>query len=380
MAANDGQHRVPERGYGMGYQESVEIETKASFGMSADEYYRRQVGLVLDETPKSLYGESDSLNPRKFDPNSKLPEGVTLKKKAANAGMKLVDRLDLGIGSGKKVLDLAVGEGDTSRYLATTGASVEARDYEDHLVTRGKERDREVREGHEVDDIQSGVSGRANSAIGHINYAQGDYSRIKESIGGDEKFDAITCLSRSFIYLGERANYVKALKDFNDLLVPGGKVVLQSRNTVKESTYPWAEDMGAKIGYTPEGEFTLTDETKGTKFVWRAPTSTVNLSDGVRQRTASRYLEYADGTTKELGEVTADDHLDLSNLNGMGEMLREAGFTNIQIKIENLSSDGSEIMFAISAEKPKEKVVSGLGGALRDRVGKLMGRFGKAPD
>lgn len=379
MVANDGQHRVPERGYGMGYQESVEIETKACFGMGADEYYRRQVGLVLDETPKSLYGGFDSLAPRKIDPNSKLPEGITLKKKATNAGMKLVDRLDLGLGSGKKVLDLAVGEGDTSRYLATTGASVEARDYEDYLVKRAKERDAETREGHEVDDIQNGVSGRANSSIGHVNYVRGDYSKIKESVGEGEKFDAITCLSRSFIYLGERENYVKALKDFRDLLVPGGKVVLQSRNTIKDSNYPWADNVGVKIRYTPDGEFTLTDETNGTKFVWRAPTLTVNLPDGVRQRTSSRYLQYKDGTIKELGEVTADDHLNFSNLKEMGEMLHEAGFTNIQLKVENLSSDDSEIMFAISAEKPKEKVVSGLGGALRDRVSKLIGRFGKSP-
>jgi len=377
MAANDGQHVVPERGYGMGYQESVDIETKASFGMGADEYYRRQVGLVLDETPKSLYGESDSLTPRKLDPNSKLPEGITLKKKAANAGMKLVDRLDLGVGSGKKILDLAVGEGDTSRYLATTGASVEARDYEDYLITRGKERDREVREGHEVDDIQSGVSGMANSAIGHVNYARGDYSKIKESVSDDEKFDAITCLSRSFIYLGERENYVKALKDFNDLLVPGGKVVVQSRFRIKKSDYPWAKDLGTEIHQTPEGYWAMMDQKSGTKFVWRTDQVTTTLSDGVKQSTGSRYLQYSDGTIKELGQMTADDHSDFSNLNGMGNMLRDAGFTNIQLKVENLSSDGSQIMFAVSAEKPKEKVVSGLGGELRDRVGRLMGRFGR---
>jgi hypothetical protein len=67
--------------------------------------------------------------------------------------------------------------------------------------------------------------------------------------------------------------------------------------------------------------------------------------------------------------------LDFANLKGMGDMLSEAGFTNIQIKIENLSSDGSEIMFAISAEKPKEAVVSGLENGLKERVGRLTKRL-----
>ncbi|MBT4055824.1 class I SAM-dependent methyltransferase, partial [Candidatus Peregrinibacteria bacterium] len=236
---NEGeQHEVPERGYGMGYQESVDIESRCLFGMEADEFYRRQVGLVLDEIPTSLYGDTGEVIPRKLESNYKLPEGVKLGKKAKNAGMQLVDEFDLGLGAGKKVLDLAVGEGDTSRYLATSGANVEAREYESYLVKRGKEKDVEVRGNAEtVEDVQAGVRGRAESVFGNVNYAQGDYSKTKESVGEGEQFDAITCLSRSFIYLGERENYVNALKDFYDLLEPGGKVVLQSRAHIKKGSY-----------------------------------------------------------------------------------------------------------------------------------------------
>ena len=157
MVANE-EHNVPERGYGMGYQESVEIESKCLFGMEADEFYRRQVGLVLDEIPKSLYGDSKALVPRKLEPKYTLPEGVTLRKKAGGAGMQLVDKFNLKLGAGKKILDLAVGEGDTSRYLATSGANIEARDIEEYLVKRGKERDAEVRENaDEIEDIRGDV-------------------------------------------------------------------------------------------------------------------------------------------------------------------------------------------------------------------------------
>lgn len=374
MTQNE-EHSVPERGYGMGYQESVEIESRCLFGMDADKFYRRQVGLVLDKTPQSLYGDSKNLEPRKLSPDEKLPEGVKLSKKASKAGMQLVDRFDLGLAPGKKVLDLAVGEGDTSRYLATTGAHVEARDIEPYLVERGKQKDAEVREYTEpLEGISSGVRERVGKIFGNVNYQRGDYSRTKESVGEDEQFNVVSCLSRSFIYLGERENYVQALKDFYDLLLPGGKVVLQSRKHLKKGDLPWSEEMGTSLGKTPGGHFCMTDEKTGTKFVWRTDQVTTELSDGVKQSTGSRYLEYADGTTKDLGQVVADDHLDFDNLSGMGDMLREAGFKNLKLKVENLSSDGTEIMFAIVAEKPEEKAVSGSSTGFRNRIRKLFGR------
>ncbi len=210
--------------------------------------------------------------------------------------------------------------------------------------------------------------------MGSVNYAEGDYVKTKKSVGEDDQFDAITCLSRSFIYLGERENYVNALKDFHDLLVPGGKVVLQSRAHIKNGNSPWADETGTNLGKTQEGHFCMTDERTGTKFVWRTDEVTTTLSDGVKQSEGSRYLEYADGTVKELGEVLADDHLDFSNLNGMGDILKEAGFKNLQLKVENLSSDGTEIMFAIAAEKPREKAVSQSRSRFGDRVRKLLKR------
>ena len=363
-----------EHGYGRGYQESVEIESKCLFGMEADEFYRRQVGLVLDEIPGSLFGDSSDLTPRKFSPKYNLPKRNKLKKKASRAGMKLVDNFDLGLDSEKRVLDLAVGEGDTSRYLATSGVRVEARDIEPYLVERGKERDSEVRESSdEVGGVRDGIRESANNVSGSINYAEGDYAQIKESVDKDDQFDAITCLSRSFIYLGERENYVKALKDFHSLLVPGGKVVLQSRAQLKEGKLPWSSEMGTSFSHLPGGPACITDEKSGTKVVWKTDQVATDLSDGVKQSTCSRHLEYRDGTVKDLGQIVADDHLDFSNLEGMGGILKEAGFANLQLKVENLSIDGTEIMFAIVAEKLEDPTVSGPRKKIKDRARKLLG-------
>lgn len=368
-------HRVPEHGYGMGYQESVDIESRCLFGMEADEFYRRQAGLVLDEIPQSLYGESKNLEPRTLSPDEKLPEGIKLSKKARNAGMKLVDRCDLGLAPGKKVLDLAVGEGDTSRYLATTGAYIEARDIEPYLVERGRQKDAEVRQQSDsLEGVSLNVRERVGKIFGDVNYQQGNYARTKESVGEGDQFDVISCLSRSFIYLGERENYVQALKDFYDLLVPGGKVVLQSRKHLKKGDLPWSAEMDTSLGQTTEGHFCMTDKKTGTKFVWRTDQATKELSDGANQSTGSRYLEYADGATKDLGQVISDDHLDFSNLDGMGDMLREAGFNNLKLKVENLSSDGTEIMFAIVAEKPQEKAIADSSAGFQSKFRRLLDR------
>ncbi len=368
MAQND-KHIVPENGYGMGYQESVEIESRCCFGMGADEFYRRQVGLVLDEIPESLYDGSANLEARKLRGDHKFPDGIRLNKKARKAGMQLVNRFDLGLGAGKKVLDLAVGEGDTSRYLATSGAHVEARELEPYLVERSREKDFEMRQSSAVvEGVSDLVRKKTSGVFGSVNYALGNYAKIKESVGDDDQFDAISCLSRSFIYLGERKNYVKALKDFYDLLAPGGKIILQSRMHIKNSDFPWSKDMGTSIGRTSDGSYCMHDERNGRKFVWRPDQRVVTLSDGVKQSIGSRYLEYADGTVKDLGQVTSDDHLDFSNLDKMGGILREAGFGNLQLKVENLSSDGAEIMFAIVAEKPDEKAVKKPSLDIRSRV------------
>ena len=157
-----------DTGYREGYQDSVAVESEVLFGMSSDELYRRQVGLVIDEIPSSLY-EGELLIPsRPVDLNDIPAEKLktideakemkdlfftrekmkydTVAEKAAELGINIVDKCDLELGPGKKVLDLAAGEGDTSRYLASTGAEIDSQDLSPHLVERAQERDKEIRD------------------------------------------------------------------------------------------------------------------------------------------------------------------------------------------------------------------------------------------
>jgi len=348
-------HRIPERGYGMGYQESVKIESRANCGMEPDEFYRRQVGLILDEIPDSLTGESGKIEPRKLAPDFRLKDGKTLEQKAKEAEVTLLDRCGLNLGPGRKVLDLAVGQGDTSRYLASTGASVEASDYEQYLVDAGIRRDAEVRQTLSSEVVVSDARARIGQSLGKVTYSRADYGDVKAFLASaeDNQFNAITILSRSFVYLGERAIYEKALKDFYDLLLPGGKLVIQARDNMG-SDKPWAKELQASMFINEEGDDVMKDEASGINFAWRWGSREVKqLSDGVEQVTASRYLQYPDGQKVELGSVTYDEHLRLKRLEIWSEMLKKAGFKNVGVKAERLTSNESVVMYAIVAEKPQ---------------------------
>ena len=65
-----------------------------------------------------------------------------------------------------------------------------------------------------------------------------------------EKFDVVSCMGRSFIYLLTRENYESALCEYFDLLNPGGKIVLQGRECVKGyDDISWSEE--TKTGLNP---------------------------------------------------------------------------------------------------------------------------------
>jgi SAM-dependent methyltransferase len=367
-----------ETGYGDHYQESVGIEARALFGMEADELYRRQVGLVLDGIPDSNNNGPKLNQSKTLDPNTELTRGFAkptkFKDLAKQAKMKVLDRCDLSLGKGKRVLDIAVGEGDTSRYLASTGAKVEARDLSKPLINAAQERDTQLRTPTSAEATQQAIRSQALSQIGEVNYGIGDMLDIKASLPETRagQFDTISVLSRSFIYLLDPAKYEKALKDYNDLLTPGGKVVIQAREHIKNGNLPWAEAMGTKVASNEAEDFVMKDERTGTEFAWRKG-SRRKLPNGLTVDTGSRYIKRADGTVHEMQKepFDSDDLLTLKFLPRWQEMLEKTGFTNIGIKAQELSPDGTEIMYAIVAEKPKDKVVPKVRGGVRDALKKL---------
>lgn len=373
-------------GYGDFYQESVEIEAQALFGLKegADELYRRQVGLVTDEIPDSL-NQGSKLTPSKtLDSktfiarhNINLPFDKLVKK----AGIRLIDNCNLNLGHGKRVLDIAVGEGDTSRYLATTGAAVEARDLSQTLIEAAKRRDQEIRttSQNEPAGIAKTVKSQALNQLGEVIYGIGDMGKIKDSLEKSQKFDVVSIMSRSFIYLLDSAKYQQALQDYFDLLSPGGKIVIQSREHIKNGDLPWSEELKTSMS-TEGGDFRMTDHKTGKAYAWRDLSEGTSKDhrktpDGLTISKGSRYFIDPDGTTHEMQKESfeSDDLLSLKFLPRWKEMLEKAGFKKVGIKAQELSPDGTEIMYAIVAEKPEDKKVTRLRERFRGLLKKVRG-------
>ncbi|MBT4917330.1 class I SAM-dependent methyltransferase [Candidatus Peregrinibacteria bacterium] len=362
-----------ETGYGDGYQQSVDIECRALFGMTPDEMYRRQTGLVTDSIPVSLYGEEDLKDTPVLGGNFRsaldvkakklghIKKAPTLRQRARKAGIELVGSCDLDLGPGKRVLDIASGEGDSSRYLSTTGADVVSRDLSGSLVKKAIERDLEIRNG-----VREGIG----ASLGDVTYNIGDMGDIGRSFDDDsEKFDVVSCMGRSFIYLLTRENYESALCEYFDLLNPGGKIVLQGRECVKGyDDISWSEETKTGFGVDPEsGDSAIKDLDSGVDFVWRKGEEIIN-EEGVKISKASRYLRYPDGKIKELKVVDSDEYFSLQHLDKMADMLKKAGFVNVGLKAQELSRDGSDIMFALVAEKPKPKAVGKMSAGFGRRI------------
>jgi SAM-dependent methyltransferase len=369
-----------ETGYGDYYQRSVEIEAQALFGMKADDFYRRQVGLVLDEIPDSISGGPKLNSSKTLDPNTVLTRGFSqptkFKDLARQAKIKVLDKCDLGLGKEKRVLDIAVGEGDTSRYLASTGAKVEARDLSKTLIDTAQERDSKLRTPSAAEATQQAIRAQVLTQIGEVNYGIGDMGDIKSSLpeNQDGQFDTVSVLSRSFIYLLDPEKYQKALKDYNDLLTPGGKLVIQAREHIKKGDLPWSEAMGTKVDTNAEEDFIMRDEKAGVEYGWRKLGSkSRKLPSGITIDTGSRYFKEKDGTIHEMQKepFDSDDLLTLKFLPLWRDMLEKAGFKNIGIKAQELSPDGTEIMYAIVAEKPKAKEVTGIRASVTKALAKL---------
>jgi SAM-dependent methyltransferase len=360
-----------ETGYGKGYQDSVEIETRALFGLKggADEFYRRQMGLVLDSVPDSLEGgqKLDQFNrvepERKSELTGARANPKSIGEMAIAAGVPLIDSCNLNLGPGKRVLDIASGQGATSRYFASTGAEVVSRDYSEDLAKEAAEKHEKV--FGEVEGVREGVRSQvAKQQVGEVHYGIGDMGNIKASLSETDpkSFDAITVMSRSFMYLLTKKDYQKAVKDYFDLLAPGGKLVLQWRERMKE-TMPWAEEMHTGTGVDKEDvdgkvvENWATWDASGVKYCWRDGGHHYG-EDGLLIDTGSRYLRYPDGRKVELGTITDAEILKMEQLSLIRGMLDQAGFKKIGVKVEELSQNGSQLMFALVAEKPKDEEIS----------------------
>ncbi|MFH0820960.1 MAG: class I SAM-dependent methyltransferase [Candidatus Peregrinibacteria bacterium] len=351
------------------YQRIADLEARADFGMSPDEKYKREVGLALDQELADTSGRNLS---------------TELSERVRKGPVRLVDRLDLSIDSNSTVLDLACGEGDSTRIIAAeTGATVIGSDFAAELIR--------------VAERKTGTEALVEDARRRIQFVVGDMGNTNELLGKalkghDTTVDAVTIFGRSFGYLGSHEAHQQALHRFFDALKPGGSLVMQWRehphspdSSIAEGQHVFrytegAEDepqnsperIGAKrnvirdevrrdgYSYTySKARGADTGEPVDTLYLTRTYLEPERPGDVTGFNEKGECLDAAGEIVPDKvtplnpsGPMPLKNYLATDNLNLLHTMLSSSGFTNIRVKGQNLTTDGSTVIFAIAADKP----------------------------
>lgn len=318
------------------YQRTSEIESRASHGLDIQERYEKEANLALRSA-------------------------------------------DVRFAEGDRILDLACGAGGHANVMRKkTGVDIDAMDISKPLL--------EIAQRHEVTALQGGVRGK-------INFLEGSYGAIKEKVPGNATYKLVTILGSSFMYLDTPEAHQKALRDYFDVLAPGGKMVIQFRDRGDRQydagkRTEWGKKLGVertdrKVEW-PHGKFgqhahgadwvtQLKDAAKGDGFYFYGAELT---EEQVRQRhlhkktdekTGQTYFADADevphysfgrtyvdasGDETDLGTTTLIDYTSEKSFPVLKRMLEKAGYRNVDLKSEPLSPDGAWRNFAVVAEKP----------------------------
>ncbi len=187
------------------------------------------------------YGE---LYQRTAELESEYCQGMTFEDRAATEVEFGLECADMTWEEGDQILDIACGVGEHSFQMAEqirkehgVNVNVDARDFSDALVTEAGQRAALDQERHQVRD--------------HITFRVGDMLHIDQSLEDGEKYKMITIYGSSFMYLRTKQDHENALKDFYDLLVPGGKLVIEFRERTSDwdpaQMAAWCEKLGIEV-------------------------------------------------------------------------------------------------------------------------------------
>ncbi len=324
---------------------------------------------------------------------SEQVDGITVEQRYDMETDFVIEQGGLDLKPRDKILDLASGHGPHARRLAQkTGATVVATELGANLVE-------EAKKAHE----QKGAGL-------DVRYVQANYGDVKSALNPDDRFNAVTCVGGSFVYLDRHEDNVKALRDYFDLLEPGGKIVFQWREKpqsqeseeIREGA--WSRTKKALMSVLPkrklksqheeEGQlvkkdgkdgagreimFELSDSSAGDKFYYvrrkreegeeeiiegdldngykDLPNPYPDLGRGNLQ-TVSYGRTYVDpeGNEENLPVDTLTCYMDTKAYPIMERMLTDVGFENVRMVPDEagapLSVDGKRRMFGIVAEKP----------------------------
>ena len=109
-----------------------------------------------------------------------------------------------------RVMDTACGTGHHAIALANLGFQVSGSDLFPEMVSL--------------------ADANAKAAGVQVTFRTAGFGNISESFGQPGEFDAVLCLGNSLPHVTSEVDLEKALKDFKDLLRPGGLLLLQMRN------------------------------------------------------------------------------------------------------------------------------------------------------
>lgn len=300
-------------------------------------------------------------------------------------GISLQDRIDkevnlvlqhggLNLQLGDKVLDLASGTGPHAIKIAElTGAEVEGREIGDKLVEIANKRAKKKAEE---------IAAITRDRVLRVNFAKGNYGEVKKSLKQDDRFKCITCMGSSFIYLRSFEDYANALKDFNDILEPGGKIVFQWREKDPAGRkQPPPKIPGYRILDMPEGKIDALGRKAHPGMLWKDNTPEekdgygMYITEGESKPPVHPYGDipgragdmdpfafgrvYVDANGNEIPFETTSglSFLEKEKFPLIKRMLEEAGFINVKLIPEDpngvaLSLDGYRRLYAVVAEKP----------------------------
>ena len=228
---------------------------------------------------------------------------------------------------------------------------------------------------------------------GKINFLEGSYGAIKEKIPRTAKYKLVTILGSSFMYLDTPEAHRQALRDYHDVLAPGGKLVIQFRDRGDRQyddgkRTEWGTKLGVertdrevewphdKFGHYAHGAKSVTqlkDTAVGDGFYFYEAELTDeqiqqrHLQERKDEKTDKKYYvgddevpHYsfgrtyfdANGDETDLGTTTLIDYTSEKSFPVVKRMLEKAGFRNVELKSEPLSPDGAWRNFVVVAEKP----------------------------
>jgi len=198
--ANDADARA-EQYANPSYQRTVELETRYYNGMSAEQRYEAETDFALQSA------------------------GATLQP-------------------GDRILDLACGIGGHADALREkTGCEIDAFDLSHNLIEQAQAR-------QAVNRTQGDIRDAISFRVGDMGII-GD--KIEKEVEADRKYKLITILGDSFIYLPTEDAIREAFRQYEQLLAPGGKLVMQFRDApeYREHTPEMdalREELGVDVG------------------------------------------------------------------------------------------------------------------------------------